>query len=80
MLQDKTRLKIVFALMNSNKCVGELVEIVGKSQSAISHQLQDMKQSKLIVSEKKGNKVIYSIADDHVKKVVKMCLVHAQEF
>ncbi len=80
MLQDETRLKIVFSLMEGKKCVGEIVELVGKTQSAISHQLTDMKESRLIVSEKVGNKVFYSIADDHVKKVVKMCLSHAKEF
>ncbi len=80
MLQDETRLKIVFVLMDSKKCVSDIVKFVGKTQSAISHQLNDMKESRLIKSEKVGNKVYYSIADDHVKKVVKLCLTHAQEF
>ena len=80
MLQDETRLKIVFSLMNNKKCVSEIVELVGKTQSAISHQLRDMKDSRLINSQRQGNKIYYSIADEHVKKVVKLCLAHAQEF
>lgn len=80
MLQDETRLKIVFALIDSPKCVGEIVSVVGKTQSAISHQLCDMKESKLVTSKKIGNKAIYSLADAHVEQVVKLCLEHAKEF
>lgn len=79
MLADKTRLKIVYSLMSGAKCVGDIVSVVGESQSAISHQLATMKASKLVKSERKGNKMIYSVADEHVNQVVKLCLAHAKE-
>ncbi|MBP5651075.1 MAG: winged helix-turn-helix transcriptional regulator [Clostridia bacterium] len=79
MLADKTRLKIVYSLMSGAKCVSEIVAEVGESQSAISHQLATMKVSNLVKSERAGNKIIYSVADEHVNKVVKLCLAHAKE-
>ena len=79
MLSDKTRLKIIYALMNGPKCVGDIVSVVGESQSAISHQLATMKASNLVVSTRLGNKIIYSVADEHVNQVVKLCLAHARE-
>ena len=79
MLGDKTRLKIVYALMDGPKCVNEIVAVVGESQSAISHQLATMKESNLVKSQRFGNKIIYCIADEHVSKVVKLCLEHARE-
>lgn len=78
-LKDRTRLKIVFELMSGKKCVSEIVEAVGMTQSAISHQLIFLKNANLVSSSKDGNKVYYMISDEHVKKVVDMCLVHARE-
>ncbi len=79
MLADPTRLKIILALMNSDKCVNELVELVGPTQSAISHQLNTLKTNNLVKCTKVGNKVVYSVADEHVNQVVNLCLVHAKE-
>lgn len=78
-LKDGTRLKIVFELMSGKKCVSEIVEAIGMTQSAISHQLIFLKKANLVSSSKDGNKVYYMISDEHVKKVVDMCLVHARE-
>ena len=79
MLADPTRLKIVFALMEGDKCVGDLVRLVGPTQSAISHQLTTLRNSNLIKSTKFGNRVMYSVADEHVNQVVELCLTHAKE-
>ncbi len=79
MLADPTRLKVVYALMQGDKCVSDIVTCVGGTQSAISHQLATLKSNNLVKSTKHGNKVIYSVADDHVNKVVKLCLAHARE-
>lgn len=78
-LKDPTRLKIIFQLMSGRKNVGQLVDGVGMTQSAISHQLIFLKQYNLVSSVKDGNRVYYFISDQHVKDVVKLCLTHARE-
>lgn len=65
-LGDPTRLKIIYLLSLSPLCVNDIVDLIGMSQSSISHQLILLKRKKLIKSEKDGRKNIYSLDDDHV--------------
>lgn len=65
-LGDPTRLKIIYLLSLSPLCVNDIVELIGMSQSSISHQLSLLKRKKLIKSEKDGRRNIYSLDDDHV--------------
>lgn len=65
-LGDPTRLKIIYLLSLSPLCVNDIVDLIGMSQSSISHQLSLLKRKKLIKSEKDGRKNIYSLDDDHV--------------
>lgn len=76
---DTTRLRILDALVNGEKCVGEISEILDVSQSAISHQLKTLRDSNLVKSEKNGQIVIYSIADDHIRIILKYGLEHINE-
>lgn len=77
-MADPTRLKILYALMLSTCNVSKLVELLGMSQSSISHQLILLKEEGLIRSEKKGRKVFYSLDDDHVKTLFHMGYTHAE--
>lgn len=65
-LGDPTRLKIIYLLSLSPLCVNDIVDLIGMSQSSISHQLSLLKRKKLIKSEKDGRRNIYSLDDDHV--------------
>ena len=51
---DSTRMKIIYALMEKELCVCDIATIVGTTQSAISHQLRVLKQSKLVKFRKEG--------------------------
>lgn len=76
---DATRIKILFALLSSELCVGELAEVLNMNQSAISHQLRIIKESGLITSRREGQMVIYSLADDHVKRILSQGKEHIEE-
>ena len=71
-MADPTRLKILYALMLGTCNVSKLVELLGMSQSSISHQLILLKQEGLIRSKKEGRKVFYSLDDDHVETLFTM--------
>lgn len=79
MFGDSTRLKIMSALFVNELCVSDLAALLEMSQSAISHQLSSLKHSKLVISRKKGKKVYYSMADEHIKNIYKMALEHIRE-
>lgn len=76
-MADPTRLKILYALMRGTCNVSKLVELLGMSQSSISHQLILLKQEGLIRSKKEGRKVFYSLDDDHVETLFTMGYTHA---
>ena len=69
-LSDPTRVSILRALSISELCVCDLSEIVGVSQSAISHQLRFLRISRLVKFRKEGKKAFYSLDDDHVRHQV----------
>ena len=76
---DPTRVHILSLLrQNEELCVNDIAEGVELSQSAISHQLQILKQMHLIKFRREGKNIWYSLADDHVKTILQMGLEHAQ--
>lgn len=76
---DQTRLRILDALSNKPMCVNEISELLDVSQSAISHQLKNLRTSNLVKANKEGKSVIYSISDDHIKVILKYGLEHIEE-
>ena len=76
---DSTRIRILFALFESSSCVCDLAETLNMTQSAISHQLKILKQSRLIKSRREGRQVIYSLADDHVRTIIDQGREHIEE-
>lgn len=76
---DTTRMKILYVLFASELCVCDIAEILGMSQSAVSHQLRIIKQAKLIKNRRDGKTVYYSLADDHVKTIIGMAKEHLEE-
>ena len=76
---DTTRIKLLYALMEGELCVADLVEKTGATQSAVSHQLRGLKQMDLIRCRKEGKQVIYSLADDHVHTILQMGMDHVKE-
>lgn len=76
---DSTRMKIIYALMEEELCVCDIAAIVGTTQSAISHQLRILKQSKLVKYRKDGKVVYYSLDDEHISEIVKKGSEHIEE-
>ena len=76
---DTTRIKILYALMNGDLYVNDIAEIVGVSQSAVSHQLRVLKQARLVKFTRDGKNVTYSLADDHVYAMLSQGLTHICE-
>ncbi len=76
---DTTRIKILYALFESELCVGDIAQILGLSQSAVSHQLRVLKDSKLIKFRREGKVIFYSLDDDHVRTIMSMGMEHVEE-
>lgn len=76
---DSTRIRILFVLFEAEVCVCDLAETLNMTQSAISHQLKILKQSKLVKNRREGKSIFYSLADEHVRTIIAMGLEHIEE-
>lgn len=76
---DATRIKILYVLLQSELCVCDLAEVVGMTQSAVSHQLRMLKQMKLVKNRREGKTVYYSLADGHIQTILSQGMEHIAE-
>lgn len=76
---DSTRIRILFVLFEKEVCVCEIAETLKMTQSAISHQLKILKQSKLVKGRRDGKSIFYSLADDHVRTIIQQGMDHIAE-
>lgn len=76
---DPTRIKILCVLLESEMCVCDLAEVLGMTQSAISHQLRVLKQMKLVKNRREGKTVYYSLADGHIQTIISQGMEHITE-
>jgi ArsR family transcriptional regulator len=76
---DSTRIKIISVLMVSELCVCDIAHVLGMTQSAISHQLRILKQTRLVKYRKEGKVVFYALNDEHIEKIFMMGFSHVTE-
>jgi ArsR family transcriptional regulator len=78
-LGDSTRVKIMYALDQSEMCVCDLAVLLNMTKSAISHQLTSLRRANLVKYRKEGKIVFYSLTDNHVKEIIEKGLDHIRE-
>lgn len=77
---DKTRIKILYGLLEAKEmCVCDISEFLGLSQSAVSHQLRILRQTRLVKYRKEGRTVFYSLDDEHIEEILKVGMFHVKE-
>ena len=76
---DVTRVKIIYALLESEMCVCDIASLLDMTQSAISHQLRVLKKARLVKCRKEGKTVFYSLDDQHIDKIFSFGLDHIKE-
>ena len=79
LLRNKTRFKILLLLMEKERNVSELEEIIGGTQSAISHQLAELRNMKLVKDRQEKRMRYYSIYDEHVIEIIQSAISHINE-
>ncbi|MBE6621482.1 MAG: helix-turn-helix transcriptional regulator [Ruminococcaceae bacterium] len=76
---DRTRIRILYALFESEMCVCDIAQVLGMTISAISHQLRVLKQARLVKYRREGKTVFYALSDDHVRSIINQGLEHVEE-
>ena len=76
---DVTRIRIMTVLLERELSVGEISEKVAMSQSAVSHQLNILRRSKLVKTRREGKSVYYALDDEHVYEILSCGIEHISE-
>ncbi len=76
---DSTRLGILWALSESEMCVCDLCALLQMKQPAVSHQLKNLKQSRVVKARRDGKVVYYSLDDEHIRKLLNLGMEHLLE-
>lgn len=76
---DSTRIRILYALSQSELCVCDIASLLGMGQSAISHQLRILKTMRLVKFRREGKSVLYSLADGHIETILAQGMEHIGE-
>lgn len=76
---DSTRIKILYAIFETELCVNDIAGLLNLSQSSVSHQLRILKTSKLVKFRREGKSVFYSLDDEHVRSILSMGMEHVEE-
>ncbi|MBR5755033.1 MAG: winged helix-turn-helix transcriptional regulator [Erysipelotrichaceae bacterium] len=76
---DSTRIRILHCLFEHERSVNEIADLLNMNQSAISHQLRILKNSKLVKNRREGKTIYYSLDDDHVYNIICQGIEHVEE-
>lgn len=69
-MANSKRLTVLCYLIDGEKSVGELAEIVGLSQAALSQHLGKMRALRLVDTRRNGQTIYYSLASKKVRAVL----------
>jgi DNA-binding transcriptional ArsR family regulator len=76
---DGTRLGILWALSESEMCVCDICALLRMKQPAVSHQLKNLKQARIVKNRRDGKVIYYSLDDDHIRKLLNLGMEHVTE-
>ncbi|MEM5768526.1 MAG: metalloregulator ArsR/SmtB family transcription factor [Bacillota bacterium] len=80
LLSDPTRVKLVYVLAEGGElCVHHIATILSMSQSAVSHQLRQLRNMRLVKTRREAQHVYYSLSDAHIMQLFNQCLEHVCE-
>ncbi|WP_244157599.1 ArsR/SmtB family transcription factor [Paenibacillus typhae] len=74
---DVTRVKLISLLMQKELCVNDLSRLMDMNQSAVSHQLRFLRNSRIVKRRKVGKTVFYALDDAHIEQIFTQTLLHA---
>ncbi len=88
-LGDATRVRIIDALSRvrgagapgskNDLCVQDIADVLGLTQSAVSHQLRLLRSMRLVRTRRDGRQIFYALDDDHIVKLFEQGLEHVEE-
>ena len=75
---DMSRVRILSALLGGELNVGDIADVIGISESAVSHHLRNLRLLRLVKMRKSGRQVYYSLDDEHIIHIFHSGLEHVK--
>jgi DNA-binding transcriptional ArsR family regulator len=69
-LANPSRLVVLCALVEREHTAGELAELGGTSQSAVSQHLARLRAEEVVATRREGQVIYYSLKDDSTRKII----------
>ena len=73
---DTSRVRIMYSLLDGEKNVGALADLVGISESAVSHHMRGLRQMRLVTARRDGKEVYYRVDDPHIVTLFRQGVEH----
>ena len=78
-LGDTTRIRMLDALSRSELCVQDIAQRVELSESAVSHQLRLLRNSRIVRTRRNGRQIFYTLDDRHIARLLAQGREHVEE-
>jgi ArsR family transcriptional regulator, lead/cadmium/zinc/bismuth-responsive transcriptional repressor len=79
LFSDTSRVRILYALTTREMNVGTLAQVVGISESAVSHHMRGLRQMGLVTARREGKEVYYRIEDEHIIALFNQGVGHVRQ-
>ncbi len=76
---DTSRVRILSALIEQEMNTSRLAELIGLSESAVSHHLRGLRQMHIVQARRDGKEVYYSVVDPHIIALFQQGVGHVRE-
>ncbi|EFK77156.1 HTH-type transcriptional repressor CzrA [Enterococcus faecalis TUSoD Ef11] len=77
-LSDPTRLRILLLLKEGEHNVTAISEQLRMEQSAVSHQLKLLRDSRVVKARREGKTIFYTLDDHHVIDILNQTFEHIE--
>src|SRR5512137_1823259 len=75
---DSSRVRILYAIINQDLNTSKLAELIGVTESAVSHHLRGLRQQHLVQAHRVGKEVFYQVTDEHIIALFQQGVRHVQ--
>ncbi|MCX6082792.1 MAG: metalloregulator ArsR/SmtB family transcription factor [Chloroflexi bacterium] len=76
---DTSRVRILSANIAKEFNISALAQLVGVTESAVSHQMRGLRQMRIVRARRDGKEVYYSVDDAHIIAMFQQGVRHVQE-
>lgn len=76
---DTSRVRILHVITRREMNTSGLAELLGLTESAVSHHLRGLRQMRIVRARRDGKEVYYSVIDPHIIELFQQGVRHIQE-